>query len=471
MMAGPAALAVQTGAALMPVTLWFDEDGWGRCTSARRSRCPLRARKEKVAAMMQQVARVFEHGITEHPQDWHMLQRVFVADLDPDRLAAAARAGRTVRPDGQAEAVHEDRPGLPVHLGRARRGAGAHQGPGRGADRPRARGLGDLPGGRGHPAARTTWCQPAAPCRCPTTARWPGCRSASCRPAGSGGGSRRATSTCCTCTSPPRRACRCWPAGSLTGPIVATVHTANPRSRALHAAQPILQSALEKISGRIAVSEAARTTLVEHLGGDAVLIPNGVSVRRYQNADPLPGWPGDGRRAGLPRPDGRAAQGPAVLLEAFEMLGAGAAGPAAAHRRPRRRRARCWTRCPPQLRDRVVLLGQVSERGQGPRATTRWTCSARRTPAARASASCWPRRWPRARRSWPATWTRSGGCCAAARRASCSRSATRPSWPARRAGCSTTRRGGPRCRPRPPRRCGRTTGRWWRGTCCGSTRP
>src|SRR6202042_3284814 len=60
----------------------------------------------------------------------------------------------------------------------------------------------------------------------------------------------------------------CWVAD---GPIVATVHTAIPRSRAMLAAGPILQSALEKISGRIAVSEAARTTLVEHFGGDAVL--------------------------------------------------------------------------------------------------------------------------------------------------------------------------------------------------------
>ena len=36
--------------------------------------------------MSQQMARCFEQGISEHPQDWHMLQKVFVADLDPDRL-------------------------------------------------------------------------------------------------------------------------------------------------------------------------------------------------------------------------------------------------------------------------------------------------------------------------------------------------------------------------------------------------
>jgi KDO2-lipid IV(A) lauroyltransferase len=36
--------------------------------------------------MSPQLARVFETGIAEHPQDWHMLQRVFTADLDQDRL-------------------------------------------------------------------------------------------------------------------------------------------------------------------------------------------------------------------------------------------------------------------------------------------------------------------------------------------------------------------------------------------------
>ena len=47
-------------------------------------------RQEKVAAMTQELApRLYEAGIRAHPQDWHMLQRVFVADLDPDRLAAA----------------------------------------------------------------------------------------------------------------------------------------------------------------------------------------------------------------------------------------------------------------------------------------------------------------------------------------------------------------------------------------------
>jgi phosphatidylinositol alpha-mannosyltransferase len=82
----------------------------------------------------------------------------------------------------------------------------------------------------------------------------------------------------------------CWAAN---GPIVATFHTSNPRSRAMIAAYPILQPALEKISARIAVSEYARTTLVEHLGGDAVVIPNGVDVGFFASAEPRPEWQGD----------------------------------------------------------------------------------------------------------------------------------------------------------------------------------
>ena len=81
----------------------------------------------------------------------------------------------------------------------------------------------------------------------------------------------------------------CWAA---QGPIVATFHTSNPRSRAMLAAYSILQAALEKISARIAVSEYARRTLVEHLGGDAVVIPNGVDVDSFAGAEPKPEWQG-----------------------------------------------------------------------------------------------------------------------------------------------------------------------------------
>jgi lauroyl/myristoyl acyltransferase len=83
MMGGPAALAVQTGAALIPVTLWFEGPQW---VVNIQDEIPVPAdgsRRDKVAAMTQAMADVFAEGIAAHPEDWHMLQRVFVADFDP----------------------------------------------------------------------------------------------------------------------------------------------------------------------------------------------------------------------------------------------------------------------------------------------------------------------------------------------------------------------------------------------------
>ena len=89
MMGGSAALAIQTGAALMPVTLWFKDGGWGAHIHEEIPVPAEGSRREKVLAMTQEVARVFEAGVRAHPEDWHMLQRVFVADLDLARLARA----------------------------------------------------------------------------------------------------------------------------------------------------------------------------------------------------------------------------------------------------------------------------------------------------------------------------------------------------------------------------------------------
>ncbi len=98
MMVGPAALAVQTGAALMPATLWFEDGRWGVEIHEEIAVPAAGDRRDKAAAMTQQVARIFERAICEHPADWHMLQRVFVADLDPERLAAArAKVGARER--------------------------------------------------------------------------------------------------------------------------------------------------------------------------------------------------------------------------------------------------------------------------------------------------------------------------------------------------------------------------------------
>src|SRR5215469_11769563 len=109
MMGGSAALAVQTGAALMPATMWFEDDRWGVQIHKEIPAPATGDRWHKAAAMTQEVARVFEQAIREHPSDWHMLQRVFVSDLDPDRLAAArakvAARQRAAERNGSKEAA------------------------------------------------------------------------------------------------------------------------------------------------------------------------------------------------------------------------------------------------------------------------------------------------------------------------------------------------------------------------------
>ncbi len=73
------------------------------------------------------------------------------------------------------------------------------------------------------------------------------------------------------------------------GPLVATWHSSHDRSRIMSAGYYVGQTAMEKVRGRIAVSEDARRTMVAHLGGDAVLIPNGVRVSAFAATDRLAG--------------------------------------------------------------------------------------------------------------------------------------------------------------------------------------
>ena len=99
--AGPAALAVQTGAALMPVSCWFIGDtDWGTHVYEEIPVPETGDRKQKVAVMTQQLASVFEQGIREHPEDWHMLQKLFVNDLDPERVARSRARAVTLNGNG-----------------------------------------------------------------------------------------------------------------------------------------------------------------------------------------------------------------------------------------------------------------------------------------------------------------------------------------------------------------------------------
>jgi phosphatidylinositol alpha-mannosyltransferase len=150
------------------------------------------------------------------------------------------------------------------------------------------------------------------------------------------------------------------------GPVVATFHTSMTRSRFMAAAHRGLQLVLERITGRIAVSDLARRMQVEHLGGNAVEIPNGVAVARYAGAEALPGWPGEcrpgyGGTVGFLGRFTEPRKGFPVLAEAFVSLARQrpglrmlVAGPGAA--------AEAAGQLPAELADRVTFLGRIDER-------------------------------------------------------------------------------------------------------------
>ncbi|MBX7550110.1 phosphatidylinositol mannoside acyltransferase [Streptomyces sp. NPDC088560] len=84
MPAGPALLAQQTGALLLPVTLWYDDSPIMKGQVHPPIEVPgSGTRAEKTSVMTQALADAFATGIADHPEDWHMLQRLWLADLDP----------------------------------------------------------------------------------------------------------------------------------------------------------------------------------------------------------------------------------------------------------------------------------------------------------------------------------------------------------------------------------------------------
>ena len=94
---GPAMLALRTGAALLPVSIWYEPavrggTGWSSGSTTRSRRPPSGRTREKVTAMTQEVATVFGAAIAAHPEDWHMLQPLWLDDLaDRPRAEAAPR--------------------------------------------------------------------------------------------------------------------------------------------------------------------------------------------------------------------------------------------------------------------------------------------------------------------------------------------------------------------------------------------
>jgi lauroyl/myristoyl acyltransferase len=86
MPSGPAELARRTGAPLVPTTLHYE--GRELVLTFHEPVEPVEG-ENGVAAMMQAVADRFTEGLRAHPADWHMMQRVFLAD----RGSAARETG------------------------------------------------------------------------------------------------------------------------------------------------------------------------------------------------------------------------------------------------------------------------------------------------------------------------------------------------------------------------------------------
>ena len=147
----------------------------------------------------------------------------------------------------------------------------------------------------------------------------------------------------------------CWAAD---GPMVGTFHAAAKRQKIIFAIGPILEPAIEKLTARIAVSEAARLTLTDHLDTDAVVIPNGIYASRYQDGKAEEKW--QGNTIGFIGRFEEPRKGLSVLLEALPVIArfapdvkvfvAGPGDPTEVEKS-----------IDPQLRHRFTFLGKISE--------------------------------------------------------------------------------------------------------------
>ena len=80
---GPALLSAMTGAPLLAVHSYFTDDGgWGHDVSAPIE-LPDGRLRDKVAVGTQRLADHFARYVASRPVDWHMLQKLWLADLTP----------------------------------------------------------------------------------------------------------------------------------------------------------------------------------------------------------------------------------------------------------------------------------------------------------------------------------------------------------------------------------------------------
>ena len=147
----------------------------------------------------------------------------------------------------------------------------------------------------------------------------------------------------------------CWAA---EGPMVGTFHAAAKRQKVTFAVAPILEPVIEKLTARIAVSEAARETLTEHLETDAIVVPNGIYTDLYRDGVTDQRWTGntlgfigrfEEKRKGL---DVLVAALPSIIAK-FPDLKVFVAGPGDAQE--------VLKEIDPYLHSRFEFLGRISE--------------------------------------------------------------------------------------------------------------
>ena len=148
----------------------------------------------------------------------------------------------------------------------------------------------------------------------------------------------------------------CWAAD---GPMVGTFHAAAKRQKAIFAIGPILEPVIEKLTARIAVSEAARETLTEHLETDAIVVPNGIYADRYRDGEVVEKW--SGNTIGFIGRFEEPRKGLSVLLDALPIIARFApdvrvlvAGPGDSETFEKN--------IDPQLKHRFEFLGKITEK-------------------------------------------------------------------------------------------------------------
>ena len=143
------------------------------------------------------------------------------------------------------------------------------------------------------------------------------------------------------------------------GPMVATFHAATNSQKIANAIGTMLDPLIERITAKIAVSEIARQTLKDRFSTEAVVIPNGISMSKFEGIGTRAEWALPNTIGFIGRFD-EPRKGLSVLLDAIPKIVSEVpnlrvlvAGPGETEDFQKQ--------VPAHLRDRITFLGRISE--------------------------------------------------------------------------------------------------------------